>query len=157
MIVWTFVLVASLGVTITLAVLEPPAARRSDPARRPASVAQNPELEPAAPADRSATAADVELGCGPAAAALMPANVRQIRITGGYCGRNPGRAIVSSAVTNSTNGFIATVFYPSKTGYTTDYISLADGENAIRVEHAFNDGTSERRDVIVSRRPAARR
>lgn len=158
MIVWTLVLVGFLGVVVVFTLLQPPdrdQTRRAANGRVPAGLIEGPAPEPIFAVAATATTAEIEVDCEAKFATTIPSNIRQLRLTGSYCAQKPkANAIASTEAQNTTNGFVGTVFYPRKDGFTTDYISLVEGENAIRVIHILKDGTTQEVEVRVAREPA---
>ena len=158
---WTLALVAGLGVSGLLFMLEPPAtpktvAKAAAKARVPASakgetVVAFTDVGLSDPNSRQAV--ELSLGCETKSEARSDFDfkVTQVRISGKACG--PERTIASTEVVNQANGFSATVFHPSDKTYTTDYISLNTGANKIRIVHRLKNGASEERDYHVERKP----
>ena len=70
-----------------------------------------------------------------------------LRLKGKVCGVDA----TSTAVRNTANGFAATVFHQGDSGFTTDYISLATGENKIVIEQTLESGQTQTREVTVVR------
>ena len=77
------------------------------------------------------------------------AAVKQIRLSGQDCG--PQRNIASTEILNEANGFSATVFHPDDKTFTTDYISLAPGQNRIRILQISKEGHREETTFLVNR------
>jgi hypothetical protein len=97
--------------------------------------------------DRSQLQAiDLELPCQ--GRSLFTSNVSFVRLLGDQCSRDT--APTSIEVTNQANGFSATVF-PNGVNYQTDYISLAAGQNPIRVVKTYSDGRSEEIIHVIER------
>ena len=68
---------------------------------------------------------------------------RFIRLEGEVCGKisqSKRRVFTDSSINNSTNGFEATIFYPTRNSFTSDLISLHSGENQLSVEHELFNG-----------------
>lgn len=80
----------------------------------------------------------------------LDSNVAQVRLTGAPC-ENPKAEFASSSIKNEANGFSATVFHPTARTFTTDYISLSPGLNAIKIQHVFKQGRKEDRTYVIER------
>lgn len=94
-------------------------------------------------------AVDLDLACD-TSKLVYDNSVAQIRLTGAPC--SDAKAVfVSSEIRNEANGFSATVFHPTGSTFTTDYISLSPGLNHIRVLHQFVKGAREEREYIIER------
>ena len=97
-------------------------------------------------------ATDIELNCQTGKThdgVLLASSIKQIRISGSSCVR--GERIRSSEVINSANGFSATVFFPTPSTFTTDYISLHEGQNLIRITQIYSDGQRVSRVYVIGR------
>ena len=103
--------------------------------------------------DGRADALEIPVGCKDSSHELAP-NIKQVRLTGSFCSRSLKATARLSEVINEANGVAATVFYPGPNSFTTDYLSLRDGKNRFTVSHSFNDGTTEKREIVVRREPA---
>jgi hypothetical protein len=157
MIIWTFVLVVALGFVVSLTLLQPPdvAARRiaGNRNRSLASIeAQAPE-NLGVPRPAALTAAEVNVICEAQPQSTFQSNIRQVRLSGALCERSSKSELLTTEVTNETNGFNGTVFMANAIDFTTDYISLADGTNRIKILHRYRDGATETREVVIDRSP----
>lgn len=165
MILWTLLAVFIAGIGVVASVLSPPKSiaqmrvkaiettaevvQAAD--RSPASVA--PEFSALAIDDKGTQAVDFTLPCE--GQGRFSKNVAQIRLTGRLCDRDghaDHREIASSEIRNTTNGFSATVFYLKVDSFTTDYMTLAAGENHIRILHILKAGGRLERDFVIERR-----
>jgi hypothetical protein len=161
MIVWTLVAVVLTGVGVFASLLQPPSTlnqkhfarhetkievARVD-SREPASV--GPQFSALAIDDKGSQAIDFTLPCD--GNGRFSKNVVQVRLSGGLCLKT--REIIEvSEIRNVTNGFSATVFPgPKRDTFTTDYITLADGENHIRIQHILKSGGKVERDFVIER------
>jgi hypothetical protein len=130
--------------------------------RSPASQSPDALAYAAIPLDEKNTAQAVELTLpcptqtanssgqsAPNMSKTFAAAVKQIRLSGQACG--PKRNIASVEILNEANGFSATVFHTDDKSYTTDYISLAPGQNRIRILETSKDGHHEETAFLVNR------
>lgn len=165
MIVWTLIAVVLVGIGVFASVLQPPstisraratkqetvvAVEHTDSAegRAPASAA--PQFSALSIDDKGSQAIDFSVPCETSNGRFSN-NVVQVRLTGSLCGKIKG-AIESSEIRNVTNGFSATVFPGEKAdSFTTDYITLATGENHIRIQHFLKSGEKVERDFTIRR------
>lgn len=170
MIVWTLVAVVLTGAGVFASLLQPPSTvnrkrlarnetkievARVD-SREPASV--GPQFSALAIDDKGSQAIDFTLPCD--GNGRFSKNVVQVRLSGGLClkanaktGANAQDVIEASEIRNVTNGFSATVFPgPKRDTFTTDYITLANGENHIRIQHILKSGGKIERDFVIERR-----
>lgn len=100
----------------------------------------------------STSTADFRLTCGSEPRALtVGRDVQQLRLSGVYCGT---QGVVGSEIKNERNGFSATVFKSSAKSFTTDYMTLTQGENRIRIRHDFEGGAHAETELVVVRTPA---
>lgn len=149
MTVFTFIAVLVLGMVISFDMLQPPQGLESPDGaatklRNPASMTN--ETKDVAAADQ---AVDVRTDCNPTAEIVIPAFVNQVRLIGSAC--TPRTAFESSQINNVTNGYAATVFYPTPAEYTTDYISLSRDENLIHITHFMKKSGREVRELKIRR------
>ncbi len=165
MMVWTFVAVVLTGVVVVSSLLSPPSTlvlerkklALTEPLvetadRSPASV--DSQFSATAIDDKGQQALDFTLPCE--GSTKFSKSVVQVRLSGSLCvkqtGRkSPTREIASTEIRNEANGFSATVFYPGKNRFTTDYMSLVPGTNRIRILHVFKQGGKEERDFLIER------
>ena len=131
----------------------------ADPSAIPAS--PNAERAPASAGplfsaltidDKGTQAVDFSLPCQ--GNGRFAKSVVQVRLTGTTCdskGKPTQNEIASSEIRNTTNGFSATVFYPKSGSFTTDYMTLASGENHIRILHILKTGARFERDLVIER------
>jgi hypothetical protein len=130
--------------------------------RSPASQSPDALAYAAIPLDEknTAQAVDLTLPCPSASAKAsgrpdptmnktFGAAVKQIRLTGQACGQK--RTPASTEILNEANGFSATVFHPDDKSFTTDYISLAPGQNRIRILQISKEGHREETAFLVNR------
>ena len=81
----------------------------------------------------------------------------KVRVSGLICGFNPSLASESYpppkvAVKNKTNQNTATVFLDPTSGqFSTDYISLAPGENIIHVEIHLRTGKTTSKEILINK------
>jgi hypothetical protein len=72
---------------------------------------------------------------------------QHVRIKGTDCGVES----VLTSVKNTSNGYAATVFHQGGKVFTTDYMSLAEGENTITIEQKLANGEMKTREVKIIR------
>ena len=164
MIVWTLIAVILTGVGVFASVLQPPSTIKRNQAqinqahetkieisqqkaddRAPASA----QFSSTAVDEKGSQALDFTLPCE--GNGRFSKNVIQVRLTGTICGKKKA-VIESSEIRNMTNGFSATVFPSAKQDtFTTDYITLAQGENHIRILHFLKSGEKVERDFGIQR------
>jgi hypothetical protein len=153
MILLTAVAVLVTGVSSLAFMLEPPRTKSHGSTnlgvRHPAAALVD-SVTPDVPQRTAPQAIDVQLNCTESRHEF-DRSIAQVRLSGAPCATGKIH-IVSSEIRNDANGFSATVFHPTDTSYTTDYITLSPGENRIRVFHQFNQGGHEERDYIIQRR-----
>lgn len=102
--------------------------------------------------DKGTQAVDFSLPCQ--GNGRFAKTVVQVRLSGTACdthGKPTRNEIESSEIRNTTNGFSATVFYPKSGSFTTDYMTLASGENHIRILHILKTGGRLERDLVIER------
>jgi hypothetical protein len=166
MIIWTSGLALGLGAIALATLLEPPpgwhapieaAAGAALSARAPASEGGTEITSKSLGQSHSHLASDLKVSelqaaCS-ASLATLPPGVRQLRLNGEGClAKN---ALVETQITNATNGFSATIFATSSTTFTTDYISLAEGSNRLKIRHTYQDGRHDERELQIERGPAS--
>lgn len=150
---------SSLAITQATALnpkrLSAPDAKSAAEKRAPASKpAPPPEMSAMALDDKNSfQAVDLTLQCKDAGKTSFAKGVAQVRLNGRAC--EPGAEIASTEVRNDSNGFSATVFFPKPGKFLTDYITLAQGENKIRVLHVLKNGAREEHAYVIDRAPAA--
>lgn len=98
-------------------------------------------------------ALDVTLDCAGKPESRFENAINQIRLSGQIC--QPEQEILSSEIRNEANNTSATVFFPTASSYTTDYIALATGSNRIRILNILKSGAREEREFLVERAPAS--
>jgi hypothetical protein len=160
MIVWTLIAVVLTGLGVFASVLQPPSTIKAarvakletkiehTDSRAPAS-ASDPQYSATAIDDHGSQAIDFTLPCD--GNSRFSKNVIQVRLSGALCTKKKEQ-ISSSEIRNMTNGFSATVFPTGKQDtFTTDYITLANGENHIRIQHILKSGGKVERDFIIER------
>ncbi|MBL7716782.1 MAG: hypothetical protein JNL01_15055 [Bdellovibrionales bacterium] len=84
----------------------------------------------------------------------------KLRLNGAICGaKTPEEAsqLTKTSIVNTTNQFRATVF-PDTRGmkFTTDYIPLSEGINAIQLDFTYTGGKVVSRRLDVKRAPASK-
>ncbi|MFZ9594942.1 MAG: hypothetical protein ACO3A2_02570 [Bdellovibrionia bacterium] len=104
------------------------------------------------PASTPSAYFDLELDCNKIKTEQTRAS--KIRITGTICALNSQQKIETSSpqisIKNSTNEDTATVFQMETTDkFSTDYISLSDGENRIQMKFQFDSTRSVSKELIV--------
>jgi len=176
MITWTFVLVVVMGVFVIITMLKPPTptdelsrsraylrAQKQRRAKERRLAAQTMTLassdsDQRIPAsfptghltgDHSREALDYRIDCQKDNEVHVKKEVKQIRLQGTVC--KPSDEILSSEIRNESNGFSATVFKTSSRAFTTDYISLQNGKNRIRVLHYLKSGGRDELEVVAYR------
>lgn len=166
MILWTLAAVLVMGLGVAASVLTPPASvvlkRVKSQEQLQASLVETPDRSPASQApefsalaidDKGQQAIDFTLPCD-GSLSRFASGVVQVRISGKLCDK-PGlketRAISSSEIRNTTNGFSATVFFPKSDSFTTDYMTLSRGKNQIRILHQLKAGGRVERDFVIER------
>ena len=178
MILWTFALVFTLGAISFLVLVQPPQSLaaayasasklKAGATRVPASLGTNlvGAFTTTTPETISANdknqAMDLEINCAGNQLKEVSEKISQVRILGSACSKVHD-AFATSEILNEANGFTATVFFreagngPDQSRnsklsqFSTDYITLAAGENKIRILHTFKKGTREIREYIVRR------
>ncbi len=159
MILWTLIAVVLLGAGVAASLIQPPLSvalmkvklqseTKIDVAvdREPASV--KPQFSALDIDDKGTQAVDFNMPCE--GSGRFSRNVAQVRLTGEVCGKS-NSPIETSEIRNVTNGFSATVFYPKSNVFTTDYITLANGKNLIRIQHVLKSGAKVQRDFVIER------
>lgn len=176
MITWTFVLVVVMGIFVVVSMLKPPTpmdelshsraylrAQKQRLAKERLLAAQTMTLassdaEQRIPASfptghstraQNREALDYRIDCQIENEVHVKKEVKQIRLQGTVC--KPNDEILSSEIRNETNGFSATVFKTSPHAYSTDYISLQNGKNRIRVLHYLKSGGRDELEVVTYR------
>ena len=154
---WTAVIAVVLGSLAAIQTLTPPPliaelkeihpAATQDP-RAPASRVEGPTSVDDSPVERAVPCAATQIE-------RVDAHAKQIRFTGEFCNSTKGgpntTGVPQTRIVNRTNGFSATAFFPPQGGYTTDYISLAPGENRIEVSHAWPSGARTTMEIAIVR------
>jgi hypothetical protein len=162
MIIWTSALAIGLGVAVVASMLQPagpihhPGALPTSSIREPASIGAAPYATLSFA--NSIQAVDFKLPCSvteSGAKTSLAANVKQLRLTGETCALKPKAELLKSEILNTSNGFSATVFVAGPRSFTTDYISLSDGTNALRIKHYFKDGSTSDSSLEINRSPAS--
>jgi hypothetical protein len=174
MIVWTLIAVVFVGFGVFASVLQPPSTIARGPKAKPealvsvettsgdqtqddsagngaerAPASASPQFSALSIDDKGSQAIDFTMPCE--GHGRFSKNVVQVRLTGSLCGKLHG-AIESSEIRNVTNGFSATVFPgANEDSFTTDYITLASGENHIRIQHFLKSGEKVERDFVIER------
>lgn len=92
----------------------------------------------------------LEFGCEPPKTAQVGTQIRQIRLRGELC-PTTGKTVTNTEIINLTNGFTATVFSPSPSHYSSDYIHLSEGQNRLRYKLNYTDGTSSEAEFNIVR------
>jgi cytoskeletal protein RodZ len=153
---WTALLVFVMSVVSFFVLVQPPshlpetaAAKQSARLRQPASIS---EVEESIKTNEKNQAIDVPVPCHGENTIDLPATVSQVRLIGTLCLAIKGSAdIQTSEIRNELNGFSATTFYPKARAYTTDYITIASGDNHIKIVHQLGKFGREAREFIVHR------
>lgn len=162
MIFWTSALAVGLGIAVVASMLQPtevahrPGALPPSSLREPASIGAAPYATLSFA--NSIQAVDFNLPCSatePEKRASLAATVKQLRLTGETCAPKPKAELLKSEILNTSNGFSATVFVSGPRSFTTDYISLSDGTNALRIKHYFKDGSTSDSSLEINRSPAS--
>lgn len=163
MILWTFGLVVIIGIISALFILQPPAGFResmgkSQKNRTPASLeVAGPNLvAPSSQPAVGALTADMQLTCKDDRIVLK-GYVRQIRLLGTFCNKPANAELLGAELKSQNNGVAATLFVMSPQQFTTDYMTLIDGENRFTLTADFRDKagnkTVENRVLTIIRRP----
>jgi hypothetical protein len=171
MMFWTSVLVVLIGVVISLVMLQPLTpeaslivshayARTHKTNREPASI-HPVQVQATGQPKFSLTqltngdvgelleAIDLKIPCDKTNKSEFAHGVIQARLTGQACA--PDLEIESTEVRNETNNFSATVFHTGVRAYLTDYITLAQGDNKIRILQVYKNGSKEERSYTIVR------
>ena len=156
---WTTTAVLLMGALVLFTLAQPPTPMQAR-MRRPSSVAAESSRGPAttlpsslATVPESNLPLSVELTLPCEGRSDYPKKVTQIRLSGASCNQaNSKSEIVSVELLNDANGFSATVFYPSKKTFTTDYVALVEGENKIKILISYASGEREERSYVIARR-----
>lgn len=77
----------------------------------------------------------------------LKVNSQHVRLRGKSCQTSTH----SISVKNSTNGYSATVFSQEGSGFTTDYLAMAPGENQIVIEEVATTGEKKSHTVVIQR------
>lgn len=165
MILWTATLVVVVGLLAIFSMVRPPAGSEESffndepvalavvvpKGREPASINQAVQLNSMSLGGKeNLQAVDLTIPCDGVQKTIFTQRVKQLRIKGESC-LNQKFSLKSSDIQNAANGFNATVFFPSHSSFTTDYISLADGLNRIVIKHHYSNGKVEDREYLVER------
>lgn len=151
MIIWTSVLVLGLGAVSFFVMVQPPrsltmkSAGAKKKLRTPASAK---ELTALAVAPDKNQVIDLQLECDQPAVEF-PSTISQVRLIGKACGQFSDFA--TTEIRNEANGYAATVFYPREGTFSSDYVTLSDGANKIRILHVFKRGGREERGLVINR------
>ena len=167
MILYTVSAVLALGAGVVATALTPPASVVRQKAleaasrplvqatdRSPASV--GPQFSALAIDDKGTQALDFRLPCE-GSESHFASNVAQVRISGDLCtsskatSKTKKQELASSEITNASNGFAATLFYPKQNAFTTDYLTLKSGKNEIRIVHLMKSGARVDRTFTIQR------
>lgn len=150
--------VLSLGLVVAFTLAQPPSTLAAK-IRRPSSTAT--QIATRSPSAVASDSPSDEIDTGPQAVELnLPCEggtayartVAQVRLSGASClPPNSKREIASVELLNDANGFSATVFYPTRKTFTTDYVALAEGENTIKILIAYANGEREERSHVITR------
>jgi hypothetical protein len=166
MIHWTLILVLALGALNLLFMFQQPERvqnpirKSSGSSRTPASAGEIANVEiPVSDHPQLTSATELTVDCNPQThPSVLPANIKYARISGTICPR-PGRHRSGGSrvteIKNLANGFAATVFNLSEREFTTDYISLMDGENHIQISHRYDDGAVESLEFLAKRQSSS--
>ena len=168
MILWTATLVVLVGFLSALTLLRPPPGFADAPeelvvqaeplapkGREPASINSAVKFDAMSLGGKeNLQAVDLKIPCDGVQKTIFTQKVGQLRLKGDSCATE-NYLIKKSSIQNAANGFVATVFFPSQTSFTTDYISLANGINRIVIRHQFTNGKFEEREYIVEREIAS--
>ena len=142
------VVVLGLGFAISFDMIQPPAGM--DISKGSATQIRNPASVQSNDSNLAEQAVDVPTNCELGMDIVVPAFVNQVRLVGSACG--PRSTFEHSEINNVTNGYAATVYYPTPATFTTDYISLSKDENLIHITHFMKKTGREVREVRVRRR-----
>jgi hypothetical protein len=82
----------------------------------------------------------------------LTTKAKRLRIVGQLCLKTKKQTRSSSAIHNKTNGYRATVFSLDKKRFTTDYITLEEGQNEIDIKHLLSNGKYDSLKVSVVRK-----
>jgi hypothetical protein len=164
MMFWTSVVVIALGVVVTLTMLQPLTAESALivsksysrihkkhialEKRLPSSV-PNLFKDEAKISPDSLETVDLKIPCGKIDKSTFAHSVIQARLTGLGCSSELD--IESTEVRNETNNYSATVFHTNTHAYLTDYITLSQGDNKIRILHVYKNGSKEERSYTIVR------
>ena len=160
MLQWTLGLVFAGGVFSSATLLTPPGSEVIAPTST-SPIGQTAQASDRAPAsvlppvlDTTVSMMDYQLGCQKSTKLIVSENVHQLRITSEFCQLKKSEKVLSSSVENKSNGFVATVFALDAQHFSTDYISLAKGQNHLVLQHQGANGASMQREVVIERAPA---
>jgi len=167
MIIWTFSIVTVLGAVSMHFLLEPPQSGRTSTSNEISSslpfsiraLASIPQDDTSESVDLNSSANIIEndeildLSCEPAKEPIQVAQrIRQIRLRGEDCQVASSSGEESKTkIDNLTNGFNASVFSTQPGLFTTDYISLDEGKNQIKISQTKKSGEVHTRDLVVIR------
>ena len=116
-----------------------------------APMAANPVSEGRYPASVSQAFVNFEVRCD--SNSDRDTQATKVRLTGPLCPGNTENDVsklVKALVVNNSNKFNATVFTDVGTGkFSTDYIPLSVGTNAIHIEFSYNSGSVVTQDFKV--------
>jgi hypothetical protein len=148
MMIWTSGIALGLGVLNGLVLIEPPpleALRLSAPKNLfiNTKTLTTTNRMPATSSDGTNPPAhtptiDLELPCSGKTTSI-DSSVKQIRLTGHSCENHDLNS--QTSIVNETNGYTATVFLTDPRSFTSDYISVAEGNNTLKIRLAHVDGS----------------
>lgn len=96
---------------------------------------------------------NMDVSCGPALS--QDTQATKVRLTGPLCGASTPdevKAFSKARIVNGANKFSATIF-PDTTAnkFSTDYIPLESGTNAIQLEFTYSAGKTAAHEIILNR------
>ncbi len=162
LILMTSLLVVVTGI-ITVFSLKPPSQSQPQPqhltsrGRGPAStigLVTLPSKEPFLNQEDMTQVLDIS--CLNHEATIFKTQAKQIRLMGHLCDlqrSTPHSRLEEPQIINQTNGFLATVFLPQNTLFTSDFIDLTYGKNQILISWKTPSGKQIHKEVSLFRNP----
>lgn len=126
---------------------------RAAPLGTGSKVAMSIETTGRNPASHQNSFRSIDFKCEEGASASEPLSALKIRLSGPLCGSpSPQAKLLKTSITNGANKYSATVFTDVSTQkFSTDYIPLVSGRNAIHVEFSYQGGKVFSRELALER------
>lgn len=157
LVVITFAIVAFLALAVVIGIMTPPKTVISQrkPATYPklASAVSNGKQEILAEPNASNDSFKIltlELDCFVLDKKRLVSAASQLRVRGRLCDKFSASS--PPQISNLTNGYTATLFFPDQNRYTTDYINLGEGMNKILILKPNSAGGLSELEISILRR-----